>query len=105
MRGTSTVGPCVSCPPPQASPGDSEQGPPFLKGLIYWITALQGESEREVVRVTLECALAERTWNPYYAHLLAQLAAAAKGHRVTLQYCLWDQFKQARASISLACGL
>ena len=57
----------------------------------------QGESEREVVRVTLECCLAERAWNPYYAHLLAALAAAAKGHRITLQFCLWAKFKQARA--------
>ena len=50
-----------------------------------------------MVRVTLECALAERAWNAYYAHLLAALVAASKGHRVTLQFCMWDHFKQARA--------
>lgn len=56
---------------------------------------MQGEAEREVVRVTVECCLQERSWNPYYVHLLQRLLAASKAHRVTLQYCLWDQFKQA----------
>ena len=55
--------------------------------------ALQGEAQREVVRVSVECCLQERAWNPYYVHLLQRLTAASKGHRVTLQYCLWDQFK------------
>ncbi|DBA70559.1 TPA: hypothetical protein ACH3X2_011953 [Trebouxia sp. C0005] len=54
---------------------------------------LKGESEREVVRVTVECCLQERSWNPYYSHLLQRLLASSKAHRVTLQYCLWDQFK------------
>ena len=56
---------------------------------------MQGEAEREVVRVTVECCLQERSWNPYYVHLLQRLLAASKAHRITLQYCLWDQFKQA----------
>lgn len=59
-----------------------------------WV--VQGEAEREVVRVVLECCLQERSWNPYYAHLLASLTRAVKGHRITLQFCLWDHFKQAR---------
>ncbi|KAK9827685.1 hypothetical protein WJX81_008109 [Elliptochloris bilobata] len=56
---------------------------------------LKGEAQRELVRVTAECCLQERVWNPYYAHLLVRLAAAAKGHRITLQFCLLDHFKQA----------
>ena len=56
-------------------------------------TQLQGESEREVVRVSVECCLQERSWNPYYVHLLQRLLSSSKAHRVTLQYCLWDQFK------------
>jgi nucleolar MIF4G domain-containing protein 1 len=59
--------------------------------------AAQGEAQRELVRVPVECCLQERAWNPYYGHLLGRLAAAAKGHRITLQFCLWDHFKQARA--------
>ena len=60
---------------------------------------LQGEAEREVVRVVLECCLQERLWNPYYTHLLASLTRAVKGHRITLQFCLWDHFKQARLRV------
>ena len=60
----------------------------------YERRCVQGEAEREVVRVVLECCLQERSWNPYYAHLLASLVRAVKGHRITLQFCLWDHFKQ-----------
>ena len=56
----------------------------------------QGEAQREIVRVTVECCLQERVWNAYYGHLLTRLAGAAKGHCVTLQFCLWDHFKQAK---------
>ena len=41
--------------------------------------------------MTLACIHQEARWNPYYAHLALKLAAAAKSHRFTLQYCLWDQ--------------
>lgn len=44
--------------------------------------------------MTLECALREDGWNPYYAHLLRMLARDSKSHRVTLQYALWDRFKE-----------
>lgn len=54
---------------------------------------IQSESEREVVRVSVECCLQESSWNPYYAHLLQRIVAASKSHRITLRYCLWDQFK------------
>lgn len=47
----------------------------------------QGEQERELVRVTIECCLQERAWNPYYALLLAKLCEASKSHKVTLQVC------------------
>ena len=43
--------------------------------------------------MTVECCLQERSWNPYYSHLLQRLLGSSKAHRVTLQYCLWDQFK------------
>jgi hypothetical protein len=45
----------------------------------------QGEGEREVVRVTVECCLQEKAWNPYYALLLAKLCEASKSHKITLQ--------------------
>ena len=58
---------------------------------------VQGEAQREVVRVTVECCLQEQTWNRYYAQLLSSLVRAVKGHRITLQFCLWDLIKQVPA--------
>ena len=66
---------------------------------------MQGEAQREVVRVTVECCLQEQTWNGYYAQLLGSLVRAVKGHRITLQFCLWDLIKQVPAlSPAQACS-
>ncbi|KAJ9511491.1 hypothetical protein QJQ45_029845, partial [Haematococcus lacustris] len=54
---------------------------------------IKGDQEREVVRVVVDCALQEAAYNPYYAILLAKLAAHSKAHRLTLQFRLWDGFK------------
>lgn len=53
----------------------------------------QGEQQREIIRVPVTCCLQERTWNPFYAHLLLHLVASSRAHGVTLRYCLWDQIK------------
>jgi nucleolar MIF4G domain-containing protein 1 len=45
------------------------------------------------VRVLLECCLQERVWNPYYGFLALKLCQHSRAHRVTLQYCLWDHYK------------
>ena len=57
---------------------------------------MQGEAEREIVRVAVECCLQEAKWNRYYALLLGRLATTGKAHRITLQYCLWDHIKQVK---------
>lgn len=42
----------------------------------------------------MQCCLREKNWNPYYAHLIAKLCKSGiPGHKTTLQYCLWDHFK------------
>ncbi len=58
---------------------------------------LKGSQEREIVRVTVECCMHEPAWNPYYGLLLTRLCTLAKGHRVTLNYCLWDFIKDLRS--------
>lgn len=59
---------------------------------------LKGSQEREIVRVTVECCMHEPAWNPYYGLLLTRLCTLAKGHRVTLNYCLWDFIKDANSA-------
>lgn len=55
---------------------------------------LRGEQERELVRVTVACCLHERTFNPYYALVATRLASVSKSHKMTLQFCVWDQVKE-----------
>lgn len=55
---------------------------------------LKGDQEREIVRVTVECCLYEAAYNPYYAQVLIRLCNVVKGHKITLQYCLWDHFAE-----------
>lgn len=55
---------------------------------------LRGEQEREVIRVIMECCFQEKTFNGYYPTLVARLAEVSRNHRMTLQYALWDQFRE-----------
>jgi hypothetical protein len=48
----------------------------------------------QVIRVLLECCLNERTYNPYYALLAGRLCQHSHNHKFTLQYAMWDHFKQ-----------
>ena len=68
------------------------------------VLLVQGEAQREVVRVTVDCCLQERAWNGYYAQLLASLVRTVKGHRITLQFCLWDLIKQVPAPSLTPCA-
>lgn len=54
---------------------------------------MQGEANREIVRIAFECSLREPEWNPYYGALLQNVLAASKAHAKTAQFCLWDQLK------------
>ncbi|CAM6129838.1 unnamed protein product [Calypogeia fissa] len=55
---------------------------------------LPGTQDREVLRVIVECCLQEKLFNKYYSLLAAKLCDYDKNHKFTLQYCLWDHFKQ-----------
>lgn len=50
--------------------------------------------EREIVRVTLHCAGGEKAYNPYYTLVLHRLCLLKHAFRVTLQYALWDYFRE-----------
>ncbi|MCO5609437.1 hypothetical protein L7F22_063663 [Adiantum nelumboides] len=55
---------------------------------------LKGKQDREIMRVIVECCLQEKVFNKYYSLLINKLCHHDKNHRFTLQYCLWDHFKQ-----------
>jgi nucleolar MIF4G domain-containing protein 1 len=60
---------------------------------------LKGDKERDIIRVTMECCLQEKTWNKYYALLIARLVAGDKNQRITLQYACWDYIKDGSNGI------
>ncbi|GLT36714.1 hypothetical protein SLA2020_110750 [Shorea laevis] len=55
---------------------------------------LPGKQDREIIRVLVECCLQEKVFNKYYTILASKLCEHDKNHKFTLQYCLWDQFKE-----------
>ncbi|KXZ45420.1 hypothetical protein GPECTOR_55g326 [Gonium pectorale] len=84
---------------------------------------LKGDQRREIMRVLVDCCLAEKAWNPYYALLALRLCggggggaaggggggggggSAGRAQRVTVQYCLWDKFKEIETMSPLISGL
>lgn len=54
---------------------------------------LTGKQDREIVRVLLDCCLHEKVYNPYYTILAIQLCRMNHNHKFTLQYSLWDRYK------------
>ncbi|KAL0346924.1 UNVERIFIED_CONTAM: Nucleolar MIF4G domain-containing protein 1 [Sesamum calycinum] len=50
--------------------------------------------DREIMRVLVECCLQEKVFNKYYCVLATKLCSHDKNHKFTLQYCLWDHFKE-----------
>ncbi|XP_031103403.1 nucleolar MIF4G domain-containing protein 1-like [Ipomoea triloba] len=58
---------------------------------------LPGKQDREIMRVLLECCLQEKVFNKYYCALASKLCSHDKNHKFTLQYCLWDHFKEVES--------
>ncbi|KAG4951051.1 hypothetical protein JHK82_045990 [Glycine max] len=54
---------------------------------------LPGKQDRDIMRVLVECCLQEKVFNKYYTVLASKLCEHDKNHKFTLQFCLWDQFK------------
>uniref|UniRef100_A0ACD5W238 Uncharacterized protein n=1 Tax=Avena sativa TaxID=4498 RepID=A0ACD5W238_AVESA len=55
---------------------------------------LSGKQDREIMRVIVDCCLQEKTFNKYYAVLASKLCSHDKNHKFSLQYCIWDRFKE-----------
>lgn len=55
---------------------------------------LQGKQDREIMRIIVGCCLQEKVFNKYYCVLASKLCSHDKNHKFTLQYCLWDHFKE-----------
>lgn len=55
---------------------------------------LSGKQDREITRVLVECCLQEKVFNKYYSVLASKLCSYDKNHKFSLQYCIWDHYKE-----------
>ncbi|XP_036452699.1 LOW QUALITY PROTEIN: nucleolar MIF4G domain-containing protein 1 [Colossoma macropomum] len=60
---------------------------------------LKGQQERDIVHVLLDCCLQEKNFNGFYAVLAEKFCAHDRRFQMTVQFCLWDKFKEL-ASLS-----
>ena len=55
---------------------------------------LKNRSERDCVRVLMECCGNENHYNPFYSHLAARICDYQPQCKFTFQLAFWDMFKQ-----------
>ncbi|GAX26018.1 hypothetical protein FisN_4Hh486 [Fistulifera solaris] len=68
---------------------------------------LKNKTERETVRVLLECCAKEKSFNKYYSHLAARICEFQMQCKFSFQLAFWDAFKtfndcDARKAANLA---
>uniref|UniRef100_A0A1B6CQN6 MI domain-containing protein n=1 Tax=Clastoptera arizonana TaxID=38151 RepID=A0A1B6CQN6_9HEMI len=55
---------------------------------------LKAGQEQEIIHVLIHCLLHEKVFNPYYAHLANQFCTTDRKYQLTIQYNMWDRFKE-----------
>jgi nucleolar MIF4G domain-containing protein 1 len=55
---------------------------------------LKNRTERDTVRVLIECCGNEKSFNPFYSHLAARICGYQPQCKFTFQLSFWDTFKQ-----------
>jgi nucleolar MIF4G domain-containing protein 1 len=55
---------------------------------------LQNRSERDTIRVLLECCGHEKSYNKFYGHLASRICEYQPQSKFSLQLAYWDAFKQ-----------
>jgi len=55
---------------------------------------LKGKTERDTVRVIIDCCGQENVYNPYYYHLISRICDFQPKCKFTIQLAFWDLFKQ-----------
>lgn len=55
---------------------------------------LKDVQEREILKVTIHCALQEKAFNPFYALVAKRFCSYKLSFKTTSKYILWDYFKK-----------
>ena len=56
--------------------------------------SLKDKQEREIIYVTVLCALKCKTYNPYYANVIKKFCGLSKNYQITTQFSVWDRLKE-----------
>lgn len=55
--------------------------------------SITGKNDREIMKVLIECCLAEAHYNPFYKEIMKLFAEYSRQFKITVQYILWDLIK------------
>ncbi|CAD6227674.1 GSCOCG00001354001-RA-CDS [Cotesia congregata] len=55
---------------------------------------LKDQQAREIINIIMDCCLQEKKFNPYYAVLAQKFCNYDRKNQMTLQYSLWDKFRE-----------
>jgi nucleolar MIF4G domain-containing protein 1 len=58
----------------------------------------------DIAAVLLQCAVQDKTINPFYSRVLQRLVSGQKKFRMALQFALWDRFKGLHLAAVDVCG-
>ncbi|XP_069770849.1 nucleolar MIF4G domain-containing protein 1 [Narcine bancroftii] len=63
---------------------------------------LKDRQEREIIHVLIHCCLQEKTFNPFYAFLVEKFCEYERRFRMTLQFSMWDRFRELDSMSNVA---
>jgi nucleolar MIF4G domain-containing protein 1 len=72
--------------------GSSDCNDAFVK--LARAELLKPKNERDVIRVLVHCCGEEKSFNPFYAHLIMRVCEYQQKSKFTLMLSFWDIFKQ-----------
>jgi len=55
--------------------------------------SLSAKQGRQIILVVIDCAIAEKVFNPFYLHLATKLLTSSRPHRTAFRYAMWDRFR------------
>ena len=58
---------------------------------------LKSQQEREIIHVAIDCCLHEKSFNPYYVHVVQKFCHLHRRFQIATQFALWDRFKDLTA--------
>ena len=58
---------------------------------------VKDKQEREIIYVTVLCALKCKTFNPYYVNVIKKFCEHSKNYQITMQFSIWDRLKDLKS--------